>query len=237
MHEGHRGRMYEKLFNNPDSLCEHEILEILLFSILPRVNTNELAHEILSRFGSIDAALHASPEALQNIKGVGKSTASFLVTVGAVFSRLNDKREDIPKIFNAAEFGQYIKQRYKALNREVFDIYLIDKSNNMLGSYRISSDLTDRVTIDPKELTGVISSSKAYAVILVHNHLDGSPEPSAADDDLTKQCQVICSICNIRLYDHFIYSDKWIYSYYANGRMNHILNDYNIHHIMERSKP
>ena len=40
MHEGHRERMLKKLENYADALNEHELLEILLYFCIPRVNTN-----------------------------------------------------------------------------------------------------------------------------------------------------------------------------------------------------
>ena len=49
MHEGHRQRMYERL-SRADGLQDHELLEILLFSAVPRKNTNPIAHELLSAF-------------------------------------------------------------------------------------------------------------------------------------------------------------------------------------------
>ena len=51
-HDGHRIRMREKLESgNLADLPEHEQLEILLFSVIPRGNTNEIAHELLKKFG------------------------------------------------------------------------------------------------------------------------------------------------------------------------------------------
>ena len=44
MHEGHRQRMFEKLKGGGELLAEHEVLEILLYNALPRVNTNPLPH-------------------------------------------------------------------------------------------------------------------------------------------------------------------------------------------------
>ena len=47
LHDGHRDRMREKLLKNPDSLSDHELLEILLYQFIPRKNTNEIAHNVL----------------------------------------------------------------------------------------------------------------------------------------------------------------------------------------------
>lgn len=233
LHEGHRSRMYEKLFQSPESLCDHELLEILLFFVLPRVNTNPIAHELIERFGSLNAVFRASPESLQNVNGVGKNTANYLVSVGAVMRRVSEYQEDIPQIFNVYTFGGYVEKKYATLSKEVLDVYFIDKSSSMTGSYRMSSELLDRVSIEPKELISVIASSKAAGILIVHNHINAPADPSKEDDALTKQCQLICSMCNIRFYDHLIYSPSGIYSYYAADRLGDIAQKYNINRIMK----
>ena len=51
-HEGHRKRIIQKL--ETGALLDHELLEIMLFSMLPRRNTNDIAHRLLQKFGSIE---------------------------------------------------------------------------------------------------------------------------------------------------------------------------------------
>lgn len=220
VHDGHRSRMYEKLFNAPASLEDHELLEILLFSVLPRVNTNPIAHELLDRFGSLDAIFDATLAQVTRIEGVGGKTAEFLISVGAVLKRINASHSDMPRIFSSSQFGDYVAKKYAPLKKEVFDIYFIDKANSIRGSHRIESDLCDRVTIDVKDLTEVIAASKAAGIILVHNHIHGAPNPSAEDDEVTQNCMLICRFCGMRLYDHFIYGKDWVYSYFTTGRID-----------------
>lgn len=46
LHCGHRARMAEKLMSNPNGLADHELLEVLLYSVVVRKDTNPLAHRI-----------------------------------------------------------------------------------------------------------------------------------------------------------------------------------------------
>ena len=43
------------LTSGAESMPTHELLEILLFYCIPQRDTNELAHQMLERFGSLDA--------------------------------------------------------------------------------------------------------------------------------------------------------------------------------------
>ena len=53
VHVGHRDRMRERfLLAGPDGFADHELLEMLLYGVIPRGNTNEIAHRLLDEFGS-----------------------------------------------------------------------------------------------------------------------------------------------------------------------------------------
>ncbi len=65
MHEGHRERMWDRLYFHGDSMSDHELLETLLFFVIPRRNTNPIAHELLDRFGSLEALFSAGPAAIE----------------------------------------------------------------------------------------------------------------------------------------------------------------------------
>lgn len=78
-HSGHRERLRNRFIANGDkSLYNHEILEMLLFYPIPRLNTNNIAHELIKRFGSLKNVLTADKNELQSVKGMGETSASFI---------------------------------------------------------------------------------------------------------------------------------------------------------------
>ena len=61
--EGHRARMRSRLLSaGPDSVADHELLEMILFLALPRRDTKPIARDLLTRFGSFAAAVSAPPQ-------------------------------------------------------------------------------------------------------------------------------------------------------------------------------
>ena len=87
LHSGHRERLRQRLMTyGADALCEHELLELILFYALPRINTNELAHALINEFGTISAILSASVDELTRVRGVGVPTAEFLRVIGELCS-------------------------------------------------------------------------------------------------------------------------------------------------------
>ena len=93
MHEGHRQRLISKLIEGKTLLSDHEILEILLFYAIPRKNVNELAHKLITAFGSLQGCLDADYDSLLTVDGVGPKTATLIVTFGEILKRVNSSED------------------------------------------------------------------------------------------------------------------------------------------------
>ena len=108
-HDGHRHRIIEKL--DSGNLCEHEILEILLFNAIPRRNTNELAHRLLAAFGSVRGIFSATVAQLKTVDGVGENVAAYLRCVGKFYEvyRAADEERFPKKIRSGKLYG--VRQR------------------------------------------------------------------------------------------------------------------------------
>ncbi len=235
MHEGHRLRMYEKLKNYPDALQEHELLEILLYNAAPRINTNPLAHRLLDEFGSLRAIFEADVSALQAVEGVGLQLAGYIKCIDFFLQAYGASQEKaMPVRYETESFRQYLAEYYAPLSYEVFCIFVIGEKNRILCCKKFTDKESGSVTVPPQELTRLAVQYAGKAFVLAHNHVVGACRPSAGDDNLTIQCEVICSINNVRLLDHYIYSREGIYSYYLSGRMANIANNYHIRRVMGR---
>ena len=234
-HEGHRHRIIEKL--DSGGLCEHEILEILLFNAIPRLNTNDLAHRLLEAFGSIPRIFSAPVSRLKSVEGVGENVAAYLCCIGKFFETYYAGREDTyPKTFEERTFLAYVEERYAPAENEVLDFYLLDKAKNIFFCKRFSSGELRRVVIRPEQLTRLILENKPDGLIAVHNHPNGNCFPSETDDKTTGQCEMICSIHNVKFYDHFIYSPAGTYSYYCSGKMKEIHQKYSVGAILGKGE-
>ena len=232
-HDGHRQRILDKL--DSGSLREHELLEILLFNAIPRRNTNEIAHRLLSAFGSIRGIFSATMQELEQVGGVGRSVSGYLRCIGKFYEVYYEKTDErlFPETFDPETFSKFLSEKYAGLNKEVLDFYFLDEHQRITFCKRFTSGSTRQVVVKPDHLTELlVSDRKPYGVIAVHNHLKGSCLPSGADDTTTRQFQLICSIHNVLFCDHYIYSPVGIYSYYRSGRMREISKDFSIGNIL-----
>ena len=76
IHKGHRERIRQQTYGNGFAgYSDHQILEVVLTYAIPYKDTNPIAHDLISAFGSLAGVLDAKVDDLVKVKGVGKKTA------------------------------------------------------------------------------------------------------------------------------------------------------------------
>lgn len=232
MHEGHRKRMYEKL-KNDGTLLDHELLEILLFSAYPRINTNPIAHNLLEKFGTLSGVFNASVEQLVAVDGVGESTALFIKCVGECRKRTANEAIGIAVLKNVNDFKSFVTVRMRGKTAEALEFYCLDRNGRVTSIKSFTNESSNMVEVGTEEIMQVLVTEKPTGILIAHNHLSGNCAPSGSDDRFTMQTQLLCSINNVKFYDHCIYaSDKEIYSYRSTGELERIKNKFNFNDII-----
>lgn len=226
VHSGHRQRMLERL-ERGEELKDHELLEILLYSFIPRADTNETGHELLAAFGSLPAVFRADPKQLSSVGGIGKKTAEEICLLGKILERLLVYREkDIPSALSFEKFSGYLRARFAPARQEYAELYGVKKNGDVTICKRFTSQQADRVSIPAREIAKFLADFDPPQVILVHNHLVNNYYPSAEDDRFTKLLVMQLSFFNVPLLDHYIVSPTGIYSYFLEGRMEEFRRRY-----------
>lgn len=224
----------EKL--DSDVLQDHEILEVLLFIALPRKNTNDIAHRLISEFGSVAAVFSAKFSELKKVEGVGPSLASFLVSIGKIYRKhFSHIGEGYRGVFDHHSFLSYVKNAYAAEKQEILDVYLLDEENVIVHRKRFTVSDELSVEVAPETLGKLLLEHSSAGVVFVHNHPKGKPEPSAADDRTTEKCQLLCSCHNVLFCDHYIYAPDGVYSYYLSGKLKNISEKYSMETVLRES--
>lgn len=219
LHEGHRQRMIERLVRG-DRLEDHELLEIMLYFVLPRVNTNNIAHTLIESFGSFTAVFEADPKALSKIEGVGKKSADIICLFAKILGRLREYQEDdIPSTFNYGGFIGFLQDRYKDARQEYAELFAIKKNGDVYASKRFTSGDAFFVNLPPMEVIQFIADYRPTHIILTHNHLSKTARPSESDNRTTQFLCLLLSLLNVKLIDHVIVSPGDVFSYLNWGQM------------------
>jgi len=233
MHEGHRQRMIERLKASEETLSEHELLEILLYNAIPRKNTNEIAHALLTTFGGLDGVLTADTEELLTVSGIGAETAAYLRCISLVMQKAKTSiKSENKMVFNVRDFVEFLREKFRFLTEEVIEIYCIDAMKVIRGSKRFTSRQATSASVAPEEIGRFIASRHPYGIVVAHNHVKTNCRPSEADNLFTAQIQMICSVHNVRLFDHVVIGDDGYYSYFISGELQRIRTLYSFHNIV-----
>lgn len=232
MHEGHRQRMLQRIEGAEESLQDHEVLEILLFNAIPRKNTNGIAHSLIEAFGSLRGVLKASAEQLRSVKGVGPEVAAYLRCIGLFYARADRADHIYPIKFNLQSFSEYVSKSFRSLDREVIEIFCLDGSERVQCSRRFTSDSMSSVRVRSEEFSRYITSVSPCGIVAAHNHPAATCRPSEDDEHFTAQLMVMCSMNNVKFYDHLITGTDGVYSYFRAGKMEDIRKNYNVNKLI-----
>ncbi|WP_312125802.1 RadC family protein [Pseudomonas sp.] len=87
---------------------------------------------------------------------------------------------------------------------EVFALLLLDSKHRVIAFRELFRGTLDSASVYPREVVKLALQCNAAAVILVHNHPSGDPEPSQADRELTSKLRDALSLVGIRTLDHIV---------------------------------
>lgn len=207
-YHGHRDRLRARFLDaGAEKLPDYEVLELLLFGVIPRKDTKPIAKALLAKFGSFDEVLAASPEALMEIGGIKESAAALLKAVQASIQlALQTRVRGADAISSWTDLVDYCKARMAHEASEQFRIIFLDRKNKIIADEAQQRGTVDHTPVYPREVVKRALELNASAIIMVHNHPSGDPKPSRADIDMTKKVKDAAAAVSITLHDHVIVS-------------------------------
>lgn len=215
-HSGHRKRIDSKArIMGLEFLEEHEQLEKMLFAVIPRGNTNDIAHKLLDEFGSIYGVLTADVEQLKAIDDVGLRTAEFLHDLLPLFGiaeRAMLTKNDSPALNTTQKICDYVKTLFYGKVVENFYMISLSQSGRVIRFDKISEGTALSTEFSVHMVARKAILNEAYAVVLAHNHPGGKCSPSMADRDMTKSISEALDKLGIALTDHVIVATGECYS-------------------------
>ena len=210
MHEGHRGRMRKKIMEmGADALEPHELLEVYLYSSISRRNTNDIAHALIDKFGSLAGVLDADIHELMEVEGIGEISAQQIKLLSAMFRAYGmanlDGRQKFNTLRAAGEFGIAL---FRGKTVECAYAMLLDNSLRKIDCVKIAEGSVNSASLDLRTLYKEIINKNASAVILYHNHYGGLSVPSGEDISLTHQLEQNLYQINTVLIEHIVVADN-----------------------------
>lgn len=112
---------------------------------------------------------------------------------------------------------EYLKFKLAPLEHEVFAILLLDTQHRVLAYQELFRGTLNAVNIYPREIVKLSLQYNAGALILVHNHPSGEPEPSGADREITQKLKSALDLVDMQVLDHLIVAGTQVVSMAERG--------------------
>jgi len=221
VHDGHRARLRASFLEHGlQSMNDTNALELLLFYALPRRDTNETAHLLLRRFGSLHAVLTAGVEELCEVEGIGENAAVLITLIPELMkkSRLSETR-GIRQVRNSDDAGQILLPYFMNETDEVLYMLCLDGRRVVICCAEMGRGAVNAVEASIRRMVEKALKVKACSVIIAHNHPSGLAIPSREDEAFTKALQTALDTVGIRLEDHLIVADEDYISLADSGMM------------------
>lgn len=95
----------------------------------------------------------------------------------------------------------------RGLAQESFHVLLLDGKHRLQRCQRVSEGTLTSSLVHPREVFGPAVREGAAAVIVVHNHPSGDPEPSNEDIAVTRRLIDVGRLLGVPLLDHVVVAD------------------------------
>lgn len=217
--EGHRARLRARLLGGGEAaLADHEVVEYLLMTAIPRKDVKPLAKSLIDRFGGLAAVFNADPSALARHPGMGETSAAALKIVALAARRLaRTGVQDRPVLASWQALLDYLAIDMAHLKHERVRVLYLDTRNRLVMDEKLTDGSLDEAAIHPRDVVKRALDLGAAALILVHNHPSGSPEPSRADVAITNRIAEAGRLLGITVHDHVIVGKEGHVSLKARG--------------------
>ena len=209
---GHRARLRKRLLDGgAEALADHEIIEYLLMTAIPRRDVKPLARTLLTR-------PHRRRQSLALHPGMGESSAAAIRIVALAARRFARTRAaEAPTLGSWQALLDYLTIDMAHLTVERVRVLFLDAKNRLIRDEHVTDGSIDEAAIHPREVIRRALDIGAAALIIVHNHPSGSPEPSRADIQITNRIAEAGRLLGIEVHDHVIIGREGHVSLKAKG--------------------
>lgn len=192
----------------------YELLEMMLYFVIPAKDTNPLAKRLLLRFSSLEGLVHATREELLSVEGVGEKVADFLLDLFCASEDIENFSPRSPEVritdyVSAGEmFVRYFNSFETKEERNTTRIVMamLDSNLALLSLAELYNVDFSSATVQSRPFIEAAVSAHAAVVMLAHNHPYGPLFHTESDVSGTKLIRDDLETVGITLAEHFVIS-------------------------------
>lgn len=187
------------------SLDDMTLLALMLGGRSSCADRHRVAADLFDRFGGLAAIASADLCELSRIDGVGQAVMTELKLLRLLCERMSRcEASRRPVVSSWTALLAYVRVALVEEPREQFRALFLDRKNQLLRDEMVSQGTVDHAPVYPREVVRRALDLSASAIILVHNHPSGDPQPSRADIEMTRKVIDAARVFDIQVHDHLI---------------------------------
>ena len=187
-------------------------------------NAPDFAKELLKEFKGLRGLDRAHTEHLRKVPGIGIAKAAQIKAAFELGKRVQSKRLTAVSFESSSAVAAHFRPRFVNSRQEIAIAVLLNGQNQLIEEKVVAEGTPTQATVYVRRVLEEALRASAAAVVLVHNHPSGHPEPTQGDDETTYDLGRAARLIGLTLLDHIIIGENGHYSYADSGRLQEISN-------------
>jgi DNA repair protein RadC len=208
------------LKSGAEGLEDYELLELLLFYSIERIDTKPLAKRLIERFGTLGDLFAADPAHLRDFDIDQRTLVLFRALRESGRRLALQKVAKKPVLGNWQQLLDYCHTTLAHEKTERFAILFLNRKNELIADEVQQRGTVDHTPVYPREVVKRALHHEASALILVHNHPSGDPKPSRDDIEMTREIRAAAEPLGITIHDHLVIGRKGHASFRSLGLLS-----------------
>ncbi|WP_405402145.1 DNA repair protein RadC [Paracoccus sp. Ld10] len=203
---GHRERLRTRFLEGGHApMPDYEMLELLLFNAVSKIDVKPLAKRLLATFGDLNGVVAASEHRIRQVEGADRWVYLQLRLVDAFAQRMAQAKVLQREVVSSWQaLISYCRTCMAYRETEQFRVLFLDRKNTIIADEALGIGTVGHVPVYPREVAKRALELNASAVILVHNHPSGDPTPSDEDISMTAKVAAACEAIEVSVHDHVV---------------------------------
>lgn len=204
-------RPREKLMTRgPSALSDAELIALIFGNGTKTrdgsLSAVQLGQALIRTYGSLAALSTKERKQMERVVGIGPAKAVQLLAAFEIGRRVEAQRGKMTRtqVTSPADVAAVYGPKLRDLKREVFVVVHLNTANIIVGDYTVSEGGLAASIVEPRAVFQRAVLENAAAVICLHNHPSGNPEPSREDVAITRQLVEAGKLMGIPVHDHII---------------------------------
>lgn len=189
---------------------------------VPGQNATDLARELLREFKGLRGLDRAHTEDLRKIYGLSTAKVAQIKAAFELGKRIQSKRLTAISFDSSSAVAAHFRPRFISARQEIAIAVLLNGQNQLIEENVVAEGTPTQATVYVRRVLEEALRASAAAVVLVHNHPSGHPEPTRADDETTLDLDRAAQLIGLLLVDHIIVGEFSHFSYADSGRLQQI---------------